>query len=249
MIVGGKPHPSTVVSSCFLSACNAPTFVETLDTERLFYPILRSPEAIALIATVPIESVASPQSEEIVSTCESVDSICDLLGRTPDQLLSVSHESSSLNVNFTQIVEDRLANLLIDTGAGSSYVSQTFVREQKLVCFSSLSFVVSGAFGNAVSSNDYCKICLKLGAYSGFVVFRVVPLSSYDLILGRDWISSNAVSTDWDKNEWLPRCADGKQVVFTPGVFLCAPHDLAFISDDKDLIPLSRKAFCRKMKK
>jgi hypothetical protein len=120
-----------------LSACNAPTIVEPLDTERFCDPSLRSPEAIALIATVPVEDVAFPHKEETVSVCGSSDSICDLLGRSPDQLFSVSDENSNLNVNFCQLVEERSANVLIDTGAGSLYVSQTFVSEQKLVCFSS----------------------------------------------------------------------------------------------------------------
>jgi hypothetical protein len=104
-------------------------------------------------------------------------------------------------------------------------------------------FSVSGAFGNAVSSNEYCKVLIRLGAYLGNVVFRFAPLSSYDLILGRDWISSNAVSTDWDKNEWTLQCPDGKHVTFVPGSSLAGAHDLAFFTDNKDLIPLSWRAF------
>lgn len=62
--------------------------------------------AIALNAIVPIENVASPLLEGLASNFESVDLLCDLLGQAPDQLLTVSHENSRLNVNFCQLVEE-----------------------------------------------------------------------------------------------------------------------------------------------
>jgi hypothetical protein len=64
-----------------------------------------------------------------------------------------------------------------------------------------------------------------------------------------DWISSTAVLTDWDKNEWLLRCADGCPVVFTPGGDSCATHNLAFISDEMDLIPMSQNSFWKELQK
>jgi hypothetical protein len=234
MIVNGKSHPLIVVS-CSLSARNASTLFEPRDTEQIFDPIMRSPLAIATSAITLNVEVASPPDEVSVSVNESSNLICDLLGNVPDLLVAIPHEDCHLNVNFSQLIEGRLANVLIDTDAGSSYVSRTFVHEQSLSTFVSHLSAVSGAFGDAVSNDRYCKVMLTLGAYSGNVVFRVAPLLSYDFILERDWISSDAVSTNWDRNKWLLCCANSRKVVFTPRSVLCAPHDLAFILDDMDV--------------
>ena len=130
MKVGGLASlPLTVVSCSSLFASNAPTFFEPLGTEQIIDPIVRSPTAIATIAGVPNESLALVPFEGLEGKIESSNLICDLMGCSPDQLLSVSHENSHLNVNFSHMIEGRLANVLIDAVAGSSYVSWTFFHE------------------------------------------------------------------------------------------------------------------------
>ncbi|PLW40770.1 hypothetical protein PCANC_13537 [Puccinia coronata f. sp. avenae] len=84
------------------------------------------------------------------------------------------------------------------------------------------------------------------------VVCRAAPLSQYDVILGRDWIAANVSSTDWTSNEWVMKTPDGKTFSFFPKSSDCSPsfiHTLRTFAADPELIPLSRKAFRREMKK
>lgn len=240
--------PPTVVSPCLVSVSNEIlSFVNIIESEQTVDPLRSFPDVPAL-AAFPHEETACSPKERLVSTLTSSDVLCDSLGNQSDQLLSIPQPEDFLSVNFFQTIEGRLANVLIDTGAGSSYVLKNFVTDLGLKTFSCIPFAVAGAFGNAISNNKLCRIQLKLDSFVGFVTCRIAPLSSYDIILGRDWIATNASSTNWETNEWLLKRPDGEVVSFTPGRTLATHHDLAMITDDCDLIPMSRQSFRKELK-
>jgi hypothetical protein len=158
---------------------------------------------------------------------------------------------------FTRIfflkIEGRLANVLLDTGAGSSYVSLSFLSDRGLKTYSSdTPFSVAGAFGDVVHSTRMCRLSLILMDHAFPVICRAAPLSQYDVILGRDWIAANVSSTNWTSNEWVMKTPDGKNFSFFPKSSDCSPssiHTLRTFAADPELIPLSRKAFRREMNK
>ncbi|PLW53809.1 hypothetical protein PCANC_03578 [Puccinia coronata f. sp. avenae] len=131
-----------------------------------------------------------------------------------------------LHADFFLKIEGRLANVLLDTGAG--------------------------AFGDVVHSTRMCRLSLILMDHAFPVICRAAPLSQYNVILGRDWIAANVSSTNWTSNEWVMKTPDGKTFSFFPKSSDCSPssiHTLRTFAADPELIPLSRKAFRREMNK
>ncbi|KAI7933772.1 hypothetical protein MJO29_016727 [Puccinia striiformis f. sp. tritici] len=155
-----------------------------------------------------------------------------------------SDEPQGVRAEFHHRVEGRLARILLDTGAGSSYVSNSFVSDVGLlISRSAESFKVTGAFGDRISDDRLATVRFKLAEVSFAVVCRLAPLSSYDVILGRDWIASNVVSTDWSTNTWYLNSHSGKVVEFHLALSSeCSiiTHELAVMSDeDEVLLPRS----------
>jgi hypothetical protein len=151
---------------------------------------------------------------------------------------------SSVCAEFHYHVEGRLARVLLDTGSGSSYVSSSFVADHALLIFCSPdSFKVTGAFGNRILDDRLVKVCFCLAGISFTVVCQLAPLASYDVILGRDWISLSVSSTDWASNTWNLRNGDGKVVPFTLyslSLGALQTHELVALSDeDEVLLPRS----------
>ena len=108
-----------------------------------------------------------------------------------------------MKAEFHHQVEGRLARVLIDTGAGSLYVAESFVLDRVLLIYCSpISFKVTGAFGDRILDNRLATVLFSLESLPFAVECRVAPLASYDVILGRDWIANSVVSTDWDSNLW-----------------------------------------------
>jgi hypothetical protein len=155
---------------------------------------------------------------------ESFEVLCDsCLVANGDRLLSVFAEDKRVCVDFYYSVGGRLARLLLDTGAGSSYVSSTFVIERGLAQnLSADSYVVSGAFGDVLRDNRTALVPLCLEGISMTVSCRLAPLFNFDIILGRDWIAEHVVSTNWSTNEWLLRTPDFKVISFYPKSFSCS---------------------------
>jgi transposase InsO family protein len=149
----------------------------------------------------------------------------------------MSVEDESLVVDFFLELNGRSARFLIDTGASCSYVSEAFADDMGLSRVPCESFGVLGAFGQEVRRSNSCLVEIELVGHRFDVVCRAVPLSSYDLILGRDWISRNVERTDWTNNEWYLRIPSGPAVVFKPGVPVVQdlrPHTLQVLEDVVD---------------
>jgi hypothetical protein len=142
------------------------------------------------------------------------------LAANSDRLLSVFAEDKQVCVDFHYSVGGRLARLLLDTGAGLSYVSSTFVTERGLAQnLSADSYVVSGAFGNVLTDNRTALVPLCLEGIGMSVSCCLAPLFNFNIILGRDWISEHVVSTNWSTNEWLLHTPNLRVVSFYPKSF------------------------------
>ncbi|KAG0150079.1 hypothetical protein CROQUDRAFT_38914, partial [Cronartium quercuum f. sp. fusiforme G11] len=83
-------------------------------------------------------------------------------------------------------------------------------------------------------------VCLDFGGLTFKQECRVAPLKSYDVILGMDWITRHALSTDWETGVWSLRDQKGllgefhvenisqpqEQVHLLEGEAKIAPEDL-----------------------
>jgi transposase InsO family protein len=67
-----------------------------------------------------------------------------------------------------------------------------------------------------IRNNQTADVPLCFEGISMIVNCRVVPLSSFDVILGRDWIAAHVLSTNWTTNEWSLCSPENRPVLFTP---------------------------------
>jgi hypothetical protein len=133
-----------------------------------------------------------------------------------------------------------LARVLINTSAGASYVALSFVLDWALPISSSAdSFKVTGAFGDKIADNRVATVRFELTEIGFAVVCRLAPLSSYDLILGQDWISSSVIQTDWSSNTWHLRGHHGEVAPFclsNNSACSVLTHELAVMSNEEEVL-------------
>ncbi|KAI7946706.1 hypothetical protein MJO29_011233, partial [Puccinia striiformis f. sp. tritici] len=105
-----------------------------------------------------------PQGKNLLS---ATDVVQDCLSFEPLTPIVASEEPNSVCVQFHHIVEGRLARVLIDTGAGSSYVAISFVNDRHLsTSLSPHPFSVSGAFGDQIRDNRLAEVKFSLSGLS-----------------------------------------------------------------------------------
>ena len=83
--------------------------------------------------------------------------------------------------------------MLFDLGAINSFISPSLVAKCKLEAVKKdLGWQVELALGTKVSTNSIAQKCeLSLGGLVMLVDLWVIPLGSYDVVLGMDWLGSH----------------------------------------------------------
>ncbi|POW11689.1 hypothetical protein PSHT_08316 [Puccinia striiformis] len=83
------------------------------------------------------------------------------------------------------------------------------------------------------------------------ITCKIIPLSSYDVILGCDWISTFVLSTNWPKIGWYLCDTNDSPVLFCPKAMCLSnikSHTLNVLQD-VSIEQLSRYRFRKEMKK
>ena len=88
--------------------------------------------------------------------------------------------------------------VLIDSGAANVYVSEKFVRDHRLKIIPDPSQAAL-VDGTPLSTPGHLKPCvLRLGNFQSGVLPQVIPMSTYDVILGRSWLTKIKPQINWD---------------------------------------------------
>ncbi|XP_073119334.1 uncharacterized protein [Henckelia pumila] len=95
----------------------------------------------------------------------------------------------------------------LDSGATHSFISETFARKRVIVCEELFGcFTVTITSGEELSTRNIVKnLELLLQGQSVSADLIVLPMSEFDLILGMDWMTKNAVVIDFHQRSVLVR--------------------------------------------
>ena len=91
------------------------------------------------------------------------------------------------------------ANVLLDPGATSHFISHKYVTKHKLpISKSKHKIQIQLADGTQQISNHIVKVKVNFGSkYSEYISFVVLPIPSYDAIVGMPWLENNNPIIDW----------------------------------------------------
>ena len=117
-------------------------------------------------------------------------------------------------VETMRSIKGRPHSMLFDSGAIDSFISPSLVTKCKLKAVKQgHGWQVELASASKVSMDLVVHKCrLSIGGFDTSVDLRVIPLGSYDVVLGMDWLGSHRASIDCrEKTIW---CQDdqGKDV-------------------------------------
>lgn len=169
--------------------------------------------------------------------------------RTLDNLLVLENGSGGRRVDFVLPVCGKPEKMLWDTGGKDRYVSAGFVKRHGLKTARCHEVVhVKGAFGRSVVCDEACVIKFSLGRLNYSETCRVVPLESFDVILGLAWINQFARKTHWSTGEWEMTDKSGQVHTFYPGR-MEAPkemaHELSVVEHSGAALEVTRSGFRR----
>ena len=90
---------------------------------------------------------------------------------------------------------------MFDLGATDSFISPSLVAKCKMEAVKQVrGWQVELASGTKVSTDSLVHKCgLSIGGFETSVNLRVIPLGSYDVVLGMDWLGSHRAIIDYRK--------------------------------------------------
>ena len=105
-------------------------------------------------------------------------------------------------------------SVLFDSGAIDSFISLSIVSKCKLDAMKQYhGWQVELASGIKVSTGSVVHKCgLSLGSFDTIVDLRVIPLGSYDVVLGMEWLGSHRASIDCRKKIIMSQDDQGNDV-------------------------------------
>ena len=116
----------------------------------------------------------------------------------------------------TLLLNSEHTNVLFDSGATKSFISQDFSRKLKLNAIP-LREVLRVEIANReiiLVNQVHPKCKLKLEGKIFEVDLIPFPLGEFDVILGMDWLSSNGAQIDCERKKVKIRVQNEKEVVF-----------------------------------
>ncbi|XP_073138668.1 uncharacterized protein [Henckelia pumila] len=101
---------------------------------------------------------------------------------------------------------------LLDSGATHSFISEAFTRKRSIECEELFGgFIVTIPSGEELSTRNMVKnLELLLQGQSVSADLIVLPMSEFDLIIGMDWLTKNAVVIDFQQRSVIVR-PEGKE--------------------------------------
>jgi hypothetical protein len=106
------------------------------------------------------------------------------------------HQSTVMEVEGK--VNNNLVSVLIDPGATLSYVTHGVVYSDKLKKIKhEKSWLVQVEIGTKIKVYDFISDCeLSLGSQNTNINLNILPLGSYDIIIGMDWLERHKAVLD-----------------------------------------------------
>jgi predicted aspartyl protease len=121
-------------------------------------------------------------------------------------------------VKFYGSIQHKPVTLLVDSGSSSSFVSSSLAANLSGVVSLGSDIKVQVAGGGILISSQVIPQALW---FIGDIAFqsdlRVLPMSSYDMILGMDWLEQHSPMRVHWRQKWLD-IPYGDQTVSLPGV-------------------------------
>jgi len=111
----------------------------------------------------------------------------------------VDHQSAMVEIEC--MINKKYVSILIDPGVSLSYVSPTIVEDYKLNKVKhKKSWLVQLATGMKRKVGELVKECIiTMGGMDTKVDLNILPLGSYDLLIGMDWLEKHSVILNyWD---------------------------------------------------
>ena len=107
-----------------------------------------------------------------------------------------NQEPSVLEGTF--LVSNSRASILFDTGASNSFISATFVTALGLVvCKLDPPLSIQSALGSCVALDKVCRRCeIEIGNHRFVFDLIVMNMTTFDVILGMDWLATFQVTID-----------------------------------------------------
>jgi hypothetical protein len=161
-------------------------------------------------APSPILTFAVPGDNREVGTCHSLE--------------STASDSSHLDMIFPGFIKSPVsstlqkssqAQILMDSGASSCFISQSMVRKLGLVVRPSSLKSVATATGHAVPIPGEVTCQVKLDATTWEVTAHILPqfLPEVHLILGQNFMKSNLVILDYSMSRSILLSPTGEQII------------------------------------
>ena len=99
-------------------------------------------------------------------------------------------------------------SVLFDSSASDSFISPSLVQRCGLVAMRQVDrWQVELATGSKVAIDSLVRsCCLDLGTFITTVDLPILPLGSYDIVLGMDWLATHEVNIDWHHK--VVQCVD-----------------------------------------
>jgi hypothetical protein len=156
-----------------------------------------------------------PHRKERVKTMHKVQEATTMedMGRIYASLDDRKEEYQSNMIKLEGKIINQYVSILIDSGAGHFYINPKIVDILHLE-FSSLgkSILVQLATGTKRKIHDMVRGCrIILNGVNTNVDLNIIPLGSYDIIIGMDWLDKNRVVLYCLRKTFTCLYGDGKQ--------------------------------------
>lgn len=120
--------------------------------------------------------------------------------------------------------------VLLDSGAAHTYISKSWVEAHDIKPQQDLSPAPICVDGRDLTSSGRLKPCnLRLGQFQTSVAPTVVPISGYDLILGRSWLKKVKPLFMWDTGHTLIK-SKGREYDILPASLGAPSNGIAVVS-------------------
>lgn len=106
---------------------------------------------------------------------------------------AIQGASSARAVQFQGLVQDCPVHILIDSGSSASFLSSLIAQQLSAISSEAASTSVQVAGGGILHSPGILhQVPWSIDQYSLSLDFRTLLLSSYDVIIGMDWLETHS---------------------------------------------------------
>ena len=129
---------------------------------------------------------------------------------------------------FKGYFQGRPAKFLVDSGASGQFVSEAFIKKNRIPTATTLEErTIQYANGAQVSSHETLPFAhIRIGAWSEHLAFNVLPIC-HDVILGKAWLEKHNPAIDWRTNTVIIRGRREEITLRPPRADKDIPHSIS----------------------